>query len=233
MSPELTGDNSPIPRDALSNVKFPRHGFMLFPSLEAKSHAAMGDPDPDPDDLDDFVIPHAKRKSRTAVSSDFVRQFPRKSSARKGYTPSNTAKNNRWAKSLFLDWLGERNATIRNNGSQKDQTNEMGRLALLSDGSDEELCTWSSRFLMEVRKTTGEDYPSSTLHNLLCALQRVVRERKKRPKIDFFRDPLYAELRNTIDIVCRSLHGRGVGVEKARTSSICYDEEEALWSKGT
>ena len=176
--------------------------------------------------------PHAKRKSRTAVSSDFVRQFPRKSSARKGYTPSNTAKNNRWAKSLFLDWLGERNATIRNNGSQKDQTNEMGRLTLLSDGSDEELCTWLSRFLMEVRKTTGEDYPSSTLHNLLCALQRVVRERKKRPKIDFFRDPLYAELRNTIDIVCRSLHGRGVGVEKARTSSICYDEEEALWSKG-
>ena len=81
----------------------------------------MGDPDPDPDDLDDFVIPSRKKKKSNSSEQRFRSPVSEKelSDARKVFTPPNTAKNYRWAESLFLDWLGQRNAAIRDNGSQK------------------------------------------------------------------------------------------------------------------
>ena len=234
VSPELTGDNSLIPRDALSNVKFPRDGFVLCSRHWKENRTRRwATPIQIPTIWTISSFPRAKRKVEQLWAAISFASFREKelSNARKGYTPSNTAKNNIWAESLFLDWLGERNATIRDNGSQKDHTNEMGRLTLLSNRSDEELSTCLSRLLMEVRKTKGEEYPPFDVAQFALPTPTRRPRAEKRPTIDFFRDAVYAEMRNTMDVVCRSLHGRGFGAEKRRTSSISYNEEEALWSK--
>ena len=140
--------------------------------------------------------------------------------AQTAFIPKNTDRANKWAENAFRAWIAERN---------KRCTHDRGREDVLVTGTDEELCQWVSKFLVEARATKGHDYPPSTLHSLLCGLQRIVR--KVRP-VDFFKDEKFGPLRNVFDNRCRQLHAKGVGTNKQHTATIADEEEEILWEKG-
>ena len=47
---------------------------------------------------------------------------------------------------------------------------------------------WMSRFVLEVRKRDGTEYPPNTLYHIICGLQCYIRGR--RPKVSFRIGPL-------------------------------------------
>ena len=70
---------------------------------------------------------------------------------------------------------------------------------------NKELTHWLSRFVVEVRKVDGTEYPPNTLHDIVSGLQRHLRFKGK--MVDLFKDPLFQA----------SLDGKmacGLGVKK-------------------
>ena len=51
-----------------------------------------------------------------------------------------------------------------------------------------------TRFIPEVRKKNGEEYPPNTLHHLVCGIMRFLRQSGK-PQLDFFKDDVFAGFR--------------------------------------
>ena len=90
-----------------------------------------------------------------------------------------------------------------------------------------------SRFIIEIRKSNGELYPSATLHRLLCGTLRHIRSKNPTcpnsldKKDSRFRDPL-----GTLDSYFHKLHSDGVGTQTKYAQMISYSEEDKLWNKG-
>ena len=57
---------------------------------------------------------------------------------------------------------------------------------------------WLVRFVLEVRKQDGSEYPPQTLHHLCSGLVRYLRLHGH-PALDIFNDSAFAEFRSTLD----------------------------------
>ncbi len=69
-----------------------------------------------------------------------------------------------------------------------------------------------ARFVQEVRRKDGKEYPASSLNNIVAAVQRHLRE-NKRPEINFYdqRNPIFDLLRKSLDAKMKELTRNGVG----------------------
>ena len=85
----------------------------------------------------------------------------------KGYTPANTSKATKWTLNVFELWRQARNQCY-----PEDPVPEH----LLTSCDPVLLNTHLARFAVEARKTSGDPYPPSTIHQLLCGLLRYMRE---------------------------------------------------------
>ena len=56
--------------------------------------------------------------------------------------------------------------------------------------NDWELDRWLSRFVLEIRRRDGKEYPPNTLYQICCGILRYIREVK--PQLDIFRDAAFA-----------------------------------------
>ena len=81
----------------------------------------------------------------------------------RGYVPPNTAKSTAWGVKVFQDWRGERSQT---------DSNEQCPINLLEAADPVQLNFWLPRFIVEVRKQTGEPYRPRSIQLILSALQR-------------------------------------------------------------
>ena len=88
-------------------------------------------------------------------------------------------------------------------------------------------------FVMEVRKTNGENYPPSTIRNLLSGLNRVMVKKNSQFCILDKSDTRFRELHLTLDSVSSELHRVGVGVVKKSASVISIEAEDSFWEKGS
>ena len=108
------------------------------------------------------------------------------SRAKKGYVPSNTARNTKWAVANFESWrlsLG------------KDLYPED---ILLTDDS-ELLCSCLCKYVLDTRKESGEPYPPKSILNLLSGLLRYMRENKPKAfNIMDDKDPAFVELHKVL-----------------------------------
>ena len=93
--------------------------------------------------------------------------------------------------------------------------------------SPPQLSYWLSRFVLEVRRQDGRDYPPQTLYSMCCGLLRYVREVK--PEINIFKDPQYADFQRTLDAEMKRLISTGLGVKPKRAEPINMSEESTLW----
>ena len=88
----------------------------------------------------------------------------------KVFVPRKTALTNAWAKRAFMDWIAAQN---KQNWEQPDQQCQENIL----ESSDAAIVNrWLSLFVIEVRNKKGQPYPPSTIHQLLCGLQRVMQQ---------------------------------------------------------
>ena len=90
-----------------------------------------------------------------------------------------------------------------------------------------------ARFVQEVRRKDGKDYPASSLNNLVAAIQRYLRE-NGRPEVNFYdqRNPAFDLLRKSLDARMKALTRGGVGVMKRQAQPITPEMENTLWENG-
>ena len=63
--------------------------------------------------------------------------------------------------------------------------------------NDWELDRWLSRFVIEIRRRDGKEYPPNTLYQICCGILHYIREVK--PQLDIFREAAFASFRKTLD----------------------------------
>ena len=96
--------------------------------------------------------------------------------------------------------------------------------------SDLELGYWVQRFVTEIRKKDGAVYPSETLYApLVCGIQRYIRIHGKRPELDFFTNPVFSELKLSLDAEMKRIGGLGIGTKRKKAEVISVEQEERLW----
>ena len=138
----------------------------------------------------------------------------------KGFVPPNTAKNTRWARNCFLEWMYERN------GLSDEQCPEN----ILEEQCAADLNTWIPKFIAEARRSDGEPYTPKTIHQILSGLLRYMRSIKDDcPNILDKSDPRFRAIQRTCEFVYRSLHKEGVGVQVHHAPLISIEEEDQLW----
>ena len=133
--------------------------------------------------------------------------------------PTNTKKSTTWAVKVWKDWSSNRRVVSPSDWPP--------HLFLCST---RELNRWLSRFILEVRRQDGKNYPPNTLYQLCCGVMRYVREVK--PELDIFKDPTFADFRKTLDAEMKRLRSLGHGTRVKQAEPISETEEDHLWSKG-
>ena len=80
---------------------------------------------------------------------------------RKQAVPKNTCKSTGWADFAWIEWVEYRQSLSTEDSDQVPST---------------ELNYWLLHFILEVRRKNGEPYTPHSLYQLICGLQRVIRE---------------------------------------------------------
>ena len=171
--------------------------------------------------------------SRSSDSTASVRAPPRfsefvsddeLSTLSKGLVPANTSRNTKWALKTFEEWRNARNLNFP-------QDPVPDNLFMCTDPAV--LSVNLSRFSVEARKSSGEHYPPSSIHQLLCGLLRHMREVNPHcPNFLDKKDASFRQLHHTLDVHFHKLHSDGIGRKVKQTDTISKDEEKRLWKSG-
>ena len=85
-------------------------------------------------------------------------------------------------------------------------------------------------FIVEIRKENGDQYPGSSLYDLLSGLSLFLQHEKgfdEKIMSDTFK-----EICNTLDHVMKERAMEGVGANRPECESVSHEHEEILWKKG-
>ena len=113
-----------------------------------------------------------------------------------------TKKKCEWAHRIFLDWKMVRNAlTVKNNEFTMIRGDIM-------DVPDHELAYALCRFIHEVRKKNGDNYPAETLYDIIICLQLYMAMYGK--EVHLLEDEQFIPVRNTLDNRMKELSHSGI-----------------------
>ncbi len=87
-----------------------------------------------------------------------------------------------------------------------------------------ELEHWLTRFVLEVRKKDGSEFPPNSLHHICCGLMRHLRWNGQ-PSIDFFSDSDFTNFKASLDAEMKRLQSEGVGSKKRQAEVLTEDED--------
>ena len=93
--------------------------------------------------------------------------------------PKKTQADTKYCVELWKKWSNFRNSITEEQVPER-----------IKAMDNEQLRYWLSRFVLEVRKRDGSEYPPNTLHHICCGLLRHIRQ-SGRPEVDFFKDPMH------------------------------------------
>ena len=122
------------------------------------------------------------------------------SNMKDGTCPSNTLKNNEWARRTFETWRTERNKRF-----PEDKCPD-----IVFENKDT-ACEWLCKFVTEVRKSDGSEYTPRSIYLLLAGLQRSIRKTHPKEEINIFSDHEFKSLKKVCDSVFKKLHSKGIG----------------------
>ncbi|XP_062601332.1 zinc finger MYM-type protein 2-like [Saccostrea cucullata] len=90
------------------------------------------------------------------------------------------------------------------------------------------------RFINEIRRKDGTNYPPNTLTNIAAGIQRHLREECNRPTVNFLKkdDPTFDLFRKSLDSRMKELTNMGVGTKVNRTDPVLQQDEEQLRNSG-
>ena len=133
----------------------------------------------------------------------------------------------RWAVTLFKDWQSNRNKHALDPSNKLDISPIM---VSLEDMTIDEINYSVSRFICEVKKMDGTEYPADTLYSLVISVQLYMDSIGKPYK--FLNDESFIQIKNTLDNVMKC-HARDPDARPRKQAAIItLGEEDFLWSKG-
>ena len=148
---------------------------------------------PDVDDLEDFSLTPRQEADRFGKPLEESQMRTLLDSR----IPENTRRNTSWSVSVFQAWWKFR------------QERSSQPLPALAAPFTDELDSMLASFIVEARRQDGKDYPPNTLHNLMCGLQRHLRDISGDMSINLvdFRvpTPSFRKCRNALDARMKQL----------------------------
>ena len=87
-----------------------------------------------------------------------------------------------------------------------------------------------SRFVCEVRKMDGSEYPPRSLFSLIMGIQGHLKVNMKR-KVDFLRHKDFENFRQVLDGRMKGLVRKGMGTVAKQAQAFSVEEEDMLWQK--
>ena len=138
--------------------------------------------------------------------------------------------------SVWRDWAFSRNSIAETYFENPEQfpvpvelTREKKSLAEVN-----KLNYWMARFITEVRRKDGTDYPPNTLTQITAGLQLHLREECDRPGINLLKkdDTTFDLFLKSLDARMKELTNRGVRVKVKRADPVLKSDEEKMWSTG-
>jgi hypothetical protein len=142
-------------------------------------------------------------------------------------TPVRTARSIAWASNLFENWRVQRNTLIsKRRVADKSLSIIPCRLESLND---DELNYCISRFIHEVKKIDGTDFPPKTIRQLVLLLQMFLDDHGH--SVRLLSDPCFKELQNSVDKLMKERADRGLGLHTKQAKVITPEEEDTMWAK--
>ena len=89
---------------------------------------------------------------------------------------------------------------------------------------------WLCKFILEIRRQDGKEYPPNTLYSIACGILRHVRNYA--PQVNFFTQVQFTGFRKTLDSEMKRLTAAGVGVKKKKAEPLSLKDEDELWQQG-
>ena len=144
--------------------------------------------------------------------------------------PKTTRQSNHWALEVWTEWVKYRNA-------RPETMLESGGVYIPEDIyelSIESLNFWLQRFVPEIRKKTGTDYPPITLTQIIAGLQRHLRNRCSDRTFNFFKegDLDFIEFRRALDGRMKFLTSQGIGIQKKSCDPVTLGDEVKMCDTG-
>ncbi|XP_070546828.1 uncharacterized protein [Ptychodera flava] len=137
----------------------------------------------------------------------------------------------KWAVASWENWRNSRNDRCRESQSSDETRGPVP--ALSSELTASELQFWLCRFVSEVRRQDGSEYPAKTLRVLCCCVQRYLRDVCGRPDLCFM-DSVYKsfkEFHRTYKRVINDVEDRAVGRQDQNIKTCCVHDERKLQDK--
>ncbi|XP_061176185.1 uncharacterized protein LOC133185143 [Saccostrea echinata] len=130
---------------------------------------------------------------------------------------ANTKSNTKWAMNEFEEWRENRDENIPE----------------LHVMDSKEMGYWLERFVVEMRKKDGTEYPPKSIYLILCGLLRHLRDKGIYDK-NFLneKNTEFAGFRKIADAQMRNLIDKGLGCDIKCADPILPEQEEKLWEKG-
>ena len=142
--------------------------------------------------------------------------------------PQKTKQLTEWGVRAWNEWAATRGAS-----SSEPVTDHVPVTTPLVQMSGDDFAYWLGKFVLEVRKVDGSEYPPKTLYALVCCFKRYFEANGVHDINPISpNDPRFGGFRQTLDAEMQRLHARGLGTKKKQAEPISPDEEAILWSCG-
>lgn len=134
-----------------------------------------------------------------------------------------TTKKIRWVTKMYGEWRLVRNLNpnVRNIVCDMDDIS-----SLTISNVVEGIC----RFLTEIKKLDGSEFPGKTLYDLVICLQFHLETKGFSWK--FLSDNHFKDIRFTLDNLMKDRCARGIGVNVRKAQVLSQFHEEIFWSMG-
>ena len=140
----------------------------------------------------------------------------------KNFSPE-TMKKVKWAVTMYRDWRNYQNGhpTLENVACDLDDKSSI---------MQESLTFALSRFITEVKKLDGTDFPGKTLYEILISVQFHLETIGLCWKL--LNEERFSEVKFTLDNMMKLHTSQGIGNSVRKAEILSKDQEEILWSLG-
>jgi len=142
--------------------------------------------------------------------------------------PEKTRQITDWGIRAWNEWAAARGAS-----TSEAVTDHVPVATPLLQMTGDDFAYWLGKFVLEVRKADGGEYPPKSLYALVCCFKRYF-EANGVHDINLINsnDPRFGGFRQTLDAEMQRLHASGLATKKKQAEPISPDEEAILWSSG-
>ena len=134
-----------------------------------------------------------------------------------------TQKTIRWVHQMYDDWRVERN---KNFGQDEIIECDLENVSTISESS---LLIGMTKFITEVRKLDGSDFPPKTLYQIVICVQFHLETLGYTWRL--IDDKMFTDLRFTLDNLMKMRTSLGIGINVRKADVISKTDEDILWCR--